>query len=113
MCNTDYATSAYNFIQLPERILEAPVEKMNVPQTDVAGKKQRVLAFKNYVKTEGKHSGYIQLDIEALTPLFIGGEEIKDQNNNVTEMKFFAPVNEPMIPGSTIRGLVKNIFKIV
>ena len=113
MCNMDYATSAYNFIQLPERILEAPVEKTAVPQTDVADNKQRVLAFKNYVKTEGKHSGYIQLDIEALTPLFIGGEEIKDQNNNVTEMKFFAPVNDPVIPGSTIRGLVKNIFKIV
>ena len=113
MCNMDYATSAYNFIQLPERILEAPVEKTAVPQTDVADNKQRVLVFKNYVKTEGKHSGYIQLDIEALTPLFIGGEEIKDQNNNVTEMKFFAPVNDPVIPGSTIRGLVKNIFKIV
>ena len=88
MCNMDYATSAYNFIQLPERILEAPVEKTAVPQTDVADNKQRVLAFKNYVKTEGKHSGYIQLDIEALTPLFIGGEEIKDQNNNVTEIAF-------------------------
>ena len=62
---------------------------------------------------EGKHSGYIQLDIEALTPLFVGGEEIKDKNNNVIGMDFFAPVGEKIIPGSTIRGMVKNIFKIV
>ena len=113
MSDLSFATSSYNFVQLPGKILQAPVEKNVIPDVQLTAEEQRVKAFKNYVVGEGKHSGYIQLDIEALTPLFVGGEEIKDKNNNVIGMDFFAPVGEKIIPGSTIRGMVKNIFKIV
>ena len=112
MDDMGFATSSYNFVQLPEKILQAPVEKNVIPEIELTEEEQRVKAFKNYVTAEGKHSGYIQLDIESLTPLFIGGEEIKDKDGNPIEMKFFAPVNGPVIPGSTIRGMVNNIFKI-
>ena len=113
MDDMSFATSSYNFVQLPEKILQAPVEKNVIPEIELTEEEQRVKAFKNYVTAEGKHSGYIQLDIESLTPLFIGGEEIKDKDGNPIEMKFFAPVNGPVIPGSTIRGMVNNIFKII
>ena len=43
------------------------------------------------------------LDIETLTPLFIGGNDSKS----------FAPLGTPIIPGSSLRGMFKNIFKIV
>ena len=54
-------------------------------------------------ENEKLFSGEISLRIETLTPLFIGGQGSKT----------FAPVNTPIIPGSTLRGMFKNIFKIV
>ncbi len=64
---------------MPERVLPAPTER------------------------EEQLSGEILLNIEALTPLFIGGNEPKS----------FAPLGKPIIPGSSLRGMFKNIFKIV
>ena len=111
MSDNEFATSAYNFIHLPEMVLKAPVTDRVVPQKNKTANETLIDGYKEYLKDEGKHSGYIQLDIKALTPLFIGGEEIIGEKDK--EMRFFAPVNEPLIPGSTLRGMVKNIFKIV
>lgn len=85
------ATAPYNFVSLPEKVLPAQFE-------DVAG-------FKKHVGKNGKGniSGEILLDITTLTPLFIGGNDTKS----------FAPVGTPIIPGSSLRGMVKNLFKIV
>ena len=49
-------------------------------------------------------SGEISLKITAKTPLFIG---------NGNDPKSFAPVGTPIIPGSSLRGMFKNIFKVV
>lgn len=87
---TGQATAPYNFVSLPEKILPAQF--------------QNVEDFKEHIGSEGNISGEILLDIEALTPLFIGGS-----NNS----KSFAPVDTPIIPGSSLRGMFKNIFKIV
>ena len=87
----DLATAPYNFVSLPKKVLPAQFE-------DVDG-------FKEHIGAAGNISGEILLDIEALTPLFIGGGQ------DVT--KTFAPVGSPIIPGSSLRGMVKNIFKIV
>lgn len=73
------ATAPYNFVALPEKILPAPPERTEL------------------------FSGEILLELEALTPLFIGGNGSKT----------FAPVDKPIIPGSSLRGMFKNIFKIV
>ncbi|WP_256324579.1 TIGR03986 family type III CRISPR-associated RAMP protein [Selenomonas ruminantium] len=51
----------------------------------------------------GKLSGYICLSIKTMTSIFVG--------NGGSE--FFSPNGVPVIPGSSIRGMVKNIFKIV
>lgn len=48
-------------------------------------------------------SGHIDLDIEAVTPLFIRG------NGN----RFLTLNGKPIIPGSSLRGLIKNFVKIV
>ena len=84
----DWATAPYNFVALPKKVLPAPFETVD--------------AFKKYVGEEGTLSGEILLDITALTPLFIG-----------EGTKNFAPADTPIIPGSSLRGMVKNIFKIV
>ncbi|MBQ4495435.1 MAG: hypothetical protein II968_06670, partial [Selenomonadaceae bacterium] len=48
-------------------------------------------------------SGEITLELETLTTLFIGGNGSKS----------FAPLGKPIIPGSTLRGMFKNLFKVV
>ena len=47
-------------------------------------------------------SGEIHLEITTLTPLFIGND-----------LQSFKPVDKPIIPGSSLRGMFKNLFKIV
>ena len=59
--------------------------------------------FREHIAERGKLSGEIFLELETLTPLFIGGNDTKS----------FAPVGTPIIPGSSLRGMFKNIFKIV
>ena len=59
--------------------------------------------FPEYMASQKLFSGEISLRLETLTPLFIGGNGSKT----------FAPVDTPIIPGSTLRGMFKNIFKIV
>lgn len=93
----DNAAAPYNFVPLPSAMLEAPL--MGAEGADVREK------YVSYVNEKGKLSGFIELDVEAKTPLYIGG------GPNGT---FFAPVDgRPMIPGSTMRGMCKNLMKIL
>ena len=82
------ATAPYNFVALPEKILPSPIENLE--------------SYKNQIQSAENFSGEIEIVIENLTPLFIGGNGEKT----------FAPVKE-IIPGSSLRGMFKNIFKIV
>ena len=84
------ATAPYNFVSLPNKVLPAQFENVE--------------GFGEHIGTNGNLSGEISLKIETLTPLFIGGGQ---------GSKSFAPVDTPIIPGSSLRGMFKNIFKIV
>lgn len=83
------ATAPYNFVSLPDKPLASEISSVD--------------AFKAHIESRGNISGEIELELETLTPLFIGG------NGDVN----FAPSGTPIIPGSTLRGMFKNIFKIV
>ena len=101
------ATAPYNFVALPKRILPSPMDKdrdLLCNENDKTAKR----AFQNYITDIDRLYGEILLDIEVLTPLFIGGNHI---NNTCS----FAPIDTkyPIIPGSSLRGMFKNIFKIV
>lgn len=85
------ATAPYNFVSLPNKVLPAQFENVE--------------DFGQHVSATENISGEISLKIETLTPLFIGGGQ---------GSKSFAPVDDtPIIPGSSLRGMIKNIFKIV
>ena len=86
------ATAPYNFVSLPDKPLKSEI-------ADVAN-------FKEHIFNRANISGEIILEIETLTPLFIGGN-FKDES--VT----FSPQGNPIIAGSSLRGMFKNIFKIV
>ncbi|MBE8949604.1 MAG: TIGR03986 family CRISPR-associated RAMP protein [Quinella sp. 3Q1] len=88
--SSEPATAPYNFVPLPEKVLPAQFDSVE--------------GFREHIGAAGNISGEISLDIEALTPLFIGGSD---------NAKSFAPVGTPIIPGSSLRGMFKNIFKVV
>lgn len=96
------ATAAYNFIPLPDKILPADLDAYSedLLSDDEA---RRHKAFRAFLNKKGKLSGHINLDMETLTPLFIGGNGEQP----------FSPAGRVILPGSTIRGMVKNILKIV
>lgn len=96
------ATAAYNFIPLPDKILPADLDAYHkdLLSDDEA---RRHKAFRAFLNKKGKLSGHIDLDMETLTPLFIGGNGEQP----------FSPAGRVILPGSTIRGMVKNILKIV
>lgn len=85
------AEAPYNFVPLLAEMVPG-----EIGEADAA-------AYSEHVRSQGKNTGYLDLTITAKTPLFIGGNG----------ESFFAPTGTPMIPGSTMRGMVKNIFKIV
>ena len=85
------ATGPYNFVPLPKKILSAKFDGAE--------------NFREHIAERGKLSGEIFLELETLTPLFIG--------NGGNAPKSFAPVGTPIIPGSSLRGMFKNILKIV
>ena len=92
-----------------------PVNKINLPPNNLAASpynfvplndiivfpKEQIVTFNEY--NTARNSGYIDLDIENKTPIFIRGN-----NEN------FLLINEkPIIPGSSLRGLIRNMVGIL
>lgn len=94
------ATAPYNFVSLPDSVLPAPLDGDIDWHALDAGKRND--NYRDYITECGKYNGEIELSIEAVTPIFIGGDS-----------KFFSPLGRPVIPGSTLRGLTKTLVKIV
>ena len=99
--NTDSkeVTAPYNFVSLNTSILVSALNQYVQNLKNVSSIQKE---FARYVRNEGKYSGYILLDVETLTPLYIE----KDG-------KAFSDGKNLCIPGSSMRGAIKNLFKIV
>lgn len=101
---TPPATAPYNFVPLPIAPVPSPLSLFLTEKDSKTGKvKLNFEKYADYIAENGKYDGIIDFEITALTPLFIG-----DGTG-----KFFAPDGKPVIPGSTIRGMVKNYLKIL
>lgn len=86
-------TAPYNFVPLNNQIIEEQ-EKPN--------------SYNTY--HENKLSGYIDLDIEAKTPVYIRGT----RNGTETRVspEFFSPGGITKIPGSSLRGMIRTLIEI-
>lgn len=97
-------TAPYNFVPLNTSVLPSPLNQYvgyeYAKTSKDVGKIQN--DFAKYVQCEGKLSGYIRLDVETLTPLYIEKDKMAFSNGK-----------NLCIPGSSIRGAIKNLFKIV
>ncbi|WPX08966.1 TIGR03986 family type III CRISPR-associated RAMP protein [Anaerocellum danielii] len=83
------AKAPYNFVPLNESLVLVYNNKDELP------------SFDKY--HQERFSGYIELDIETKTPIFIRGEG----------SQFFKINNKPFIPGSSLRGMVRTLLEIV
>lgn len=96
----------YNFVRLPKQVIPAEFWKLD-PSKNVTD------LYKQHVLTNGKNSGYIDIDILTQTPLFIGGNVVKKKENGEEYQEFFGGNDNPIIPGSSLKSMVKQILKIV
>lgn len=102
--STKTATAPYNFISLPEKVLESALSvERYTAVLDKENDKAAEEAYYDYLYSEETLSGYIDLQFKTLTPVFIRGD------NNYP----FMLGDMPVLPGSSLRGMFKNIFKIV
>lgn len=85
------ARAPYNFVSQPNERQHAYVKQFQ----------SRFDQFKGY-------SGVIELEIETLTPTLVG--DIQEDGKVVQN---FSLNGSPVLPGSSIRGMIRNIFEIV
>jgi hypothetical protein len=108
------ATAPYNFVRLPQQMLPAArlLPAGARPWTD----------HDRYVP--GLLTGWIDLDITTLTPLFIGPPPLSADGRNWAQPRLadqwqslrsfrFTPDGPPAIPGSTINGLLDTMVRIL
>lgn len=88
------AKAAYNFVPFTRAVLASPLDAMKHD-------------FRGYIQSQETYSGSLTLELSNVTPLFIGG------GNDAEADTFFAPNGIPLIPGSTLRGMIRSLFKII
>ncbi|MGI6618428.1 MAG: TIGR03986 family CRISPR-associated RAMP protein [Bacillota bacterium] len=105
------AVAPYNFVPLPNRVLTV---QEGLPEE-----------FSNLWKRHdefvpGAYSGWIDLDIKTLTPLFIRGAVFPrdgSEGNTDTDPRrsdaFQRPDGTPVIPGSSLRGMIRTLVEIL
>lgn len=90
--------ASYNFVKLNDRVLLPPLGKM------IAENKERDIqqTYKDFLLSDNKYSGYFDVTLRNITPLFINDEGV-----------FFNDGKDICIPGSSLRGCLKNAYKII
>ncbi|MCS7003457.1 MAG: RAMP superfamily CRISPR-associated protein, partial [Dehalococcoidia bacterium] len=95
------ARAPYNFVPLPDRVVSVAPSKL--PDHD---------RFH-----PDRHSGYFDVTLTTETPLYIRGllKEHEALNPDASRNKpdFFAINGEPVIPGSSLRGMLRSMVEII
>src|SRR5579883_334248 len=101
------ATAPYNFVPLPEKIIPAVEDASKLPDHDCYDPK--------------RHSGYFDVTLTTRSPLYIRGmmstEDFQppNQDQNLSKPEFFytRDPQQPVIPGSSLRGMLRALLEIV
>lgn len=115
----------YNFIPLPEKVVKAVDSPTELPDHDCYH--------------QGRYSGYFEVLLTTRSPLYIrcpmtreqfdyeeqgkyadgsdkpksGNPEFRKLVKNLAEFFYTAKVNEPVIPGSSLRGMLRSLLEII
>ncbi|MEQ8192263.1 MAG: TIGR03986 family CRISPR-associated RAMP protein, partial [Candidatus Eremiobacterota bacterium] len=91
------AHAPYNFVSLNDKVVEA----------------EKRPDFNSY----SGNTGWIEVEIETKTPIYIRGTVAEDEDKSGKEAKdvtkFFSPGGKTRIPGSSLRGMIRNLVEIV
>lgn len=96
------ASAPYNFVPLNKTVVTVPE---SCPREN------------KYFTENNRYTGWIDLRIEALTPLYIRDtltrEEVQQGKKSNEKPEFFSPAGICRIPGSSLRGMVRTLVEIV
>lgn len=88
------ATAPYNFI---------PQDKVLYIESDAEG---------SQVQKKACYSGHIVCSLELLSPLLISGEQSKESpQRGPSHKRFFTVQGKPTIPGTSLKGMVRNLVE--
>ncbi len=94
------AHAPYNFVPLNRQVIE---NNHTIPLADIYD--------------TNKNTGWIDIEIETLTPIYIRGtlkpEEVEAEIENKNKSDFYAPAGRLRIPGSSLRGMVRNMVEMI
>lgn len=96
----DQATAPYNFVPLSKTVIPAEDAVSSLLSTGERSHGGLLGAFQ-----PGFHSGSIEADLSPISPLFIG----KSKDSGI----FFSIGGEPIIPGSSLRGMTRTLVQIL
>jgi len=105
------AFAPYNFVPLPNRVY-------TVADSSENGKENNLWKKHDQFVSE-TYNGWIELTIKTLTPLFIRGPVTRkngkwDRRDARLRPDFFTtPRGKPLIPGSSLRGMVRTLVEIL
>ncbi len=94
--NKQKPTAPYNFVRLNDKVIQPPLAEF------ILNNKDKKTGYKDFMASGEKYSGYFDVEIKNITPLYIGGAD-----------GAFSDGKNCCIPGSSLRGCLKNIFKII
>ncbi|MBF0630905.1 MAG: TIGR03986 family CRISPR-associated RAMP protein [Magnetococcales bacterium] len=86
----------YNFVPLSEWIFEPPHSDQ---------------VSRDYPLGEGIR-GVLELELTTHSPLLVGGEQGRETEKEVRVPFFRLPNGDPAIPGSSIKGMIRNVLEI-
>lgn len=105
------ARAPYNFVPINVSVVKAP----DTPSFDTYSDKH--------------FTGYIECDLQTLTPIFVGDSltekelaenvskkgkgDSDEKKRTINNPDFFSPANKIRIPGSSLRGMVRNLVEVV
>ncbi|GLU49432.1 TIGR03986 family type III CRISPR-associated RAMP protein [Nocardiopsis ansamitocini] len=112
---TDFhALAPYGAIPLPETPM--PATRLQASALDLLGPDASpdALLRSHDSRLPGTHTGWIDLEIRALTPLFVGTTQDERQEGEPPPVARSAHVeNRPVIPGASLRGLLRNELRLL
>lgn len=113
------SSAAYNFVELPEKVVSAVEKAEDLPNQDT-------YSNENYPNT-----GHFAVTLTTKSPLYVrcpltpaqyekkaeqeaqGEKNYKKKLSNKPEFFYTADETKPVIPGSSLRGMLRNLLEIV
>lgn len=92
-------TAPYNFVSFAGAVLRSP---LNDYVKGIKGTMKIQEAYNKYLCENETFTGHFEVELENLTPFYIEGKE-----------GFFSDGENLCVPGSSLRGCIKNTFKII